>query len=312
MPLRPTRRLISHAIRHGLAAAFLIVIGITTSGQTLTVVSWNVESGDSDNDTIRARMARFQGVDLWGLSEVASPAAAGIFERGAEDGEGADFSRVVSATGGGDRLAIIFNARRFRLVRQQELTDINEGNHRAPLVAELEEISTRQRLLFMVNHLARGNNTLRHRQATKLNQWVRNQTLPVVAVGDYNFDFDVVGGDQNHDRGFDNMTAGGAWTWVRPPTLIKTQCSPQFNSVLDFVFVNAAARAWAGTSEILVEPNDCDDTPLTSDHRPVVARFNASGLPPTSGGPTREELLRRIEEMERQLQQLKETVRQIP
>lgn len=312
MPLQLICRLINRARRYTLAAAFLALIAVTTSAQTLTVVSWNVESGGSDDQTIRSRMASFQGVDLWGLSEVASPASAGVFELGAEDGEGADFRRVVGTTGGGDRLAIIFNARRFRLVRQQELMDINEGNHRAPLVAELEETATGRRFLFMVNHLARGNTALRHRQATKLNQWVRTQTLPVVAVGDYNFDFDVAGGDQNHDRGFDNMTAGGAWTWVRPPTLIKTQCSPQFNSVLDFVFVNAAAQSWVGTSEIIVAPNDCDPSPQTSDHRPVVGRFNAAGLTPTGGGPTREQLLRRIEEIERQLNQLKEAVRQMP
>jgi hypothetical protein len=292
------------------SAALLLAFSATASAQQLTVVSWNVESGGSDDQTIRSRIAGFQGVDLWGLSEVASPASAGVFELGAEDGEGADFQRVVGTTGGSDRLAIIFNAARFRLVRSQELTHINQGNHRAPLVAELEERATSRRFLFMVNHLARGNNALRHRQARQLNEWVRTQTLPVVAVGDYNFDWEVRGGETNHDRGYDNMTAGGAWTWVRPATLIKTQCSPEFDSVLDFVFVNAAAQSWAGTSEILVEPNDCDPSPQTSDHRPVVGRFNAAGV--AGGRPTREELLRRIEEIERQLQQLKEAVRQMP
>lgn len=61
---------------------------------------------------------------------------------GAEDGENANFEKVVGTTGGGDRLALIFNANRFRLVRSQELTHINQGNHRAPLVAELQEISS--------------------------------------------------------------------------------------------------------------------------------------------------------------------------
>jgi hypothetical protein len=92
---------------------------LTVMAQTVTVVSWNVESGGSDNQTIRQRMAGFQGVDLWGLSEVASASAAGVFETGAEDGEGASFDKIVSTTGGGDRLAIIFNANKFRLVRSQ-------------------------------------------------------------------------------------------------------------------------------------------------------------------------------------------------
>ena len=58
---------------------------------------------------------------------------------------------MVGTTGGGDRL-IIFNAQRFRLVRSQELMDINEGSHRAPLVVELQEIASNRNLLFMVNH----------------------------------------------------------------------------------------------------------------------------------------------------------------
>lgn len=304
--------MIPSLFRRALAsAALLLACSAFAAAQQLTVASWNVESGGSDDEVVRSRIARFQGVDLWGLSEVASPASAAAFELGAEDGEGADFQRVVGTTGGGDRLAIIFNAGRFRLVRSQELTHINQGNHRAPLVAEFEERATNRRFLFMVNHLARANNALRHRQAQQLNEWVRSQTLPVVAVGDYNFDWEVRGGDTNHDRGYDNMTAGGAWSWVRPAALVKSQCSPQFDSVLDFIFVNAAAQAWAGSSEILVEPNDCDPSPETSDHRPVVGRFNAAGV--VGGGRmTREQLLRRIEEIERQLQQLKEAVRQMP
>lgn len=309
-----TRKLISlhHLVRRTFAIALLALslACLQVSAQTLKVVSWNVESGGSNDQTIRQRIASFEGVDLWGLSEVAGPASASVFETGAEDGENANFDKVVSTTGGGDRLALIFNAKRFRLVRSQELTHINQGGHRAPLVAELQETASNQSLLFMVNHLARGDAALRRKQATQLNEWVRTQTIPVIAVGDYNFDWEVNGGDQNHDPGYDNMTNGAAWTWVRPATLIKSQCSPSFNSVLDFIFVNTLAQSWSGTSEILVVPNDCVASPQTSDHRPVVGTFSMAGGPEPT--PTRDELLRKIEEIERQLNQLKETIRRLP
>lgn len=293
-----------------LAIAFVISTfgGHEGFAQTLTVVSWNVESGGSDDQTIRQRIGSFQGVDLWGLSEVTNAASASTFELGAEDGEDANFEEIVGTTGGADRLAILYNADRFRLVRQQELTNIGTGNHRASLVAELQEIASNKSFLFMVNHLARGNNNLRHQQATRLNEWVRTQTLPVIAVGDYNFDWDVVGGEQNHDLGFDNMTNTGVWSWVRPATLIKSQCSPNFNSVLDFIFVNALAQSWSGASQILVEANDCDPSPLTSDHRPLVGTFNMADGPRL----TKEQILRKIEEIERQLTQLKDAVRLLP
>ena len=291
-----------------IAILAITVACLQVSAQTLTVVSWNVESGGSNDQNISQRIGSFEGVDLWGLSEVASAASATTFEAGAEDGEDANFQKVVGSTGGGDRLAIIFNADRFRLVRSLELTDINQGNHRAPLVAELQEIPSGRNFFFMVNHLARGNAELRRRQATQLNAWVRTQTIPVIAVGDYNFDWEVVGGDQDHDLGYDNMTNANAWTWVRPATLIKSQCSPNFNSVLDFIFVNTPAQAWSGTSRIIVEPNDCDPSPLTSDHRPVVGTFSMGGSPQ----PTKAQLLQKIEEIERQINLLKDTIRQLP
>lgn len=305
LPTRFLKRVLTITL---LALAFAC---LDVNAQTITVVSWNVESGGSDDQTIRQRMASFQGVDVWGLSEVPGPVSAGVYETGAEDGEEANFERIVGTTGASDRLAIIFNAERFQHVRTIELTDIGSGNHRAPLIVELRDVAANRNFMFMVNHLARGNANLRRQQATQLNTWVRAQTLPVIAVGDYNFDWEVVGGDQDHDLGYDNMTNGGAWTWVRPATLIKSQCSPNFNSVLDFIFVNGAAQAWSGTSEILVVPNDCDASPLTSDHRPVLGTFNMGSVP---GGPqlTKEQILRKIEELERQLTELKDMVRRLP
>lgn len=44
----------------------------------------------------------------------------------------------------------------------------------------------------MVNHLYRGSASGRHTQSKKLNQWARSQDVPVIAVGDYNFDCDYL------------------------------------------------------------------------------------------------------------------------
>jgi endonuclease/exonuclease/phosphatase family metal-dependent hydrolase len=66
-------------------------------------------------------------------------------------------------------------------------------------------------LLFMVNHLYRGNADGRHEQARLLNAWAREQTIPVIAVGDYNFDWDVTTGETVHDQGYDLLTAEGVF-----------------------------------------------------------------------------------------------------
>jgi len=46
-------------------------------------------------------------------------------------------------------------------------------------------------LIFMVNHLTRSNTASRRTQARGLREWAEDQEVAVVAVGDYNFDFDI-------------------------------------------------------------------------------------------------------------------------
>ena len=131
----------------------------------------------------------------------------------------------------------------------------------------------------------------------------------LIATGDYNFDWSVTNGEQSHDAGFDKMTADGNWTWVRPATLIQSQCNPNFNSVLDFVFVNTAARPLALTSVILQEANDCGNAAANPDHRPLRTEFELGEVVPA---PTRAELLQRIEAIEREILDLKALMQRLP
>ena len=171
-----------------------VAVGVIVSGgfgasqaETLRVVGFNVESGGADPTVVDDIVARLQDVDLWGFSEVQNASWAQLFEVAAEDGEAADFVQLLGTTGGGDRLLIVYDADRFELVQQFELEHINPENRvRAPLVAHLKLKATGEEFLFMVNHLFRTNNEARHEQARLLNAWAREQTLPVIAVGDYN------------------------------------------------------------------------------------------------------------------------------
>jgi endonuclease/exonuclease/phosphatase family metal-dependent hydrolase len=150
---------------------------------------------------------------------------------------------------------------------------------RAPLVAHLKLKSTGQEFLFVVNHLYRSRAEQRHIQSRQLNAWAATQTLPVIATGDYNYDWGVSDGDIDHDEGFDHLTANGVFEWVRPQELIKTQCS-NYNSVLDFVFASGAAQAWASEASIMESQEAyCPDDNKSSDHRPISATFDLSVEP---------------------------------
>jgi endonuclease/exonuclease/phosphatase family metal-dependent hydrolase len=194
----------------------LISLSVLVQAEELLVVGYNVESGGADPVDVSQRIEAFEGCDLWGLSEVQSQSWADAFEVAAEFGENADFEHILSTTGGGDRLLIIYNSERFELIDFEQLHAINiGGNVRAPLVAKLAIRSTGQHFWFMVNHLYRSRADRRHEQATLLNAWAANQSLPVIATGDYNFDWSVTNGDADHDEGYDNLTAGGVFDWLR-------------------------------------------------------------------------------------------------
>jgi hypothetical protein len=277
--------------------------------QTLRVVGFNVESGGARPDVVDDLIAAAQDVDLWGFSEVQDAIWATMFAQAAAEGETGTFAPILGTTGGGDRLLIVYRVDRFDLVRSFELTDINVGgNVRAPLVAQLRLKPAGPEFLFMVNHLYRSNTERRHEQARLLNAWARSQTLPVIAVGDYHFDWDVSNGDTVHDRGYDLLIADEVLMWIRPPQLIRTQCS--FNSVLDFVFVAGAARQWSASSEILAtEESYCPSDQNHSDHRPVLARFELG----TGGQPgARQLILAQIQRLEVEVSALKALVEQMP
>lgn len=196
-------------------AAFLVdVVPVPATAaatrEPITVVGWNTDLNDAAVAVIAERIAAFEDVDLWGLAEVNHSAYASTLETAAEAGEAAEYAAILGESGGGDRLLAIYDATRFTLVESWELEDINTtGNVRAPLVLHLREIASEEEILFMVNHLYRSREEERYKQAQLLNAWAVEQTLPVIAVGDYNFDWAITNGSQDHDRGYDLLTDGG-------------------------------------------------------------------------------------------------------
>ena len=135
---------------------------------------------------------------------------------------------------------------------------------------------------MIVNHLARGENDLRTDQARALRRWAADRTEPVIAAGDFNFDYEFSSAKGN--PAFDAMLEGDTWQWVKPDPLVDSNWSEDRkrlgpgvdsypNSILDFVFVANAARTWRAEADVIVRPGDFPDDNRTSDHRPIVATF---------------------------------------
>ncbi|MFW7380728.1 MAG: endonuclease/exonuclease/phosphatase family protein [Oligoflexus sp.] len=239
----------------------------------IRIGSFNLESGNADIDYLLNDIRKFgQGVDVWGFQEVAS-----VWQEPIVKGLGrlneAEYRGIMSLTGNENRLMIAYNAERLHLDAFDELDEINiNGRVRSPLVAMFTEIDSGLQFIFVNNHLYRGSESSRHEQARRLNDWGRVQNLPTIAVGDYNFDWELH--TERRDMGFDLLTSDNVFVWVKPRDLIKTQCSGQFNSILDFIFLAGKAQSWQASSKIkFPEPDYCIRNPWGSDHRPVTANL---------------------------------------
>ncbi|HKH45671.1 MAG TPA: endonuclease/exonuclease/phosphatase family protein [Thermoanaerobaculia bacterium] len=302
-----------------LAVLATLALSAPALAQTLTVVGFNVESGAANPQVIAEQIGPLRDIDIWGFSEVRNAGEGQILAGGAADGESGTFESILGTTGDQDRLLIVYNSDRLDLVQNGEIQELNIGGRvRAPLWAQFRVKPSGPEFIFMVNHLYRGNDAGRRAQAQGLNDWARTRTVPVIATGDYNFDWHFQTGDTNHDQGYDLITSGGILQWVRPPApLVPTNCSFH-QSVLDFVFVSGAAQGWHGEGEILFpQPTYCPDTASTSDHRPVLARFDLAGGPgpgpgpgPGSGGidAKKQEILQKIQTLEQELASLRALV----
>lgn len=238
---------------------------MTAQAEQLRVIGFNVEAGwkrDADLETIARQVKDLSPVDLWGFSEV----TAQNWPERLKEAAGPRSEMVLGSTSD-DRLLAVFNTDKLTLVKSFELTHLQFGRYaRPPLVLHLRLKVSGTEFLFMVNHLHRGAKDKRSQQARGLNIWASGQIMPIIAVGDYNFDWNIQPAPAYRDRGYDLMTADDVFAWVRPDILIKTHCGKKYDSVLDFVFVANAAKNWPRESRIL---DGCPDTPSTSDHRPV-------------------------------------------
>jgi len=246
-------------------------------GNEVKIVAFNVESGDATAAKTAESVTRVKGESIWALVEVENEQWAQTFALAAADDGQEGFAYIMGTTGWADKIVIAWDDERFELLSSEELHDINVGGTaRAPLVAHFRNRTTGTEFLFQANHLWRSEWQNRHEQARLLNDWALTQDLPVVGAGDYNFDWLVTGGDDDHDAGYDYLTEDDVWEWVRPEELIQTQCSTYYGrNVLDFVFVAGEAKTWERSSTVLEDYNSycAQEDDEQSDHRPIQATF---------------------------------------
>ena len=298
-------------MRLSLAILFVTALG-SASAEDFRILSWNVESNRpgqpqvSDPATIATQIKEMAQTDatrfsILVLSEV-EPSTFDAFKSAAADGLGRSVDIVTSASGGfgdTDSLMVAVDTTRFEIRDAFELhryagivgnfnndasaSDPGALRARSPLAVKLANKTTLASFWLIANHLARGEADLRTEQAKMLRKWAEDSTEPVLAAGDFNFDFEFA--TQKGNAGYDAMVDGNVWTWLKPDPLIDSNWADDRritdrrvdrypDSILDFVFVANGAKEWHGKSNVVVRPGDFPDSDKTSDHRPLITSFS--------------------------------------
>ncbi len=274
----------------------------------LTVLAWNIEIGGSELDTIQSQLKELKPFDILGLSEVTRKDLPGLLDHWPPQLAEADkaSSKKEELIGGSDVLKgsnwfagekggpscllLCWNPAKLEARSTTELIqfdgqDLAPGIQAAPLIVQLRHRQSQQEFLVVMSHLARGSAELRMRQATALVQWAKQQKLPVIAIGGYNFDFDFR--TQAGNDSFKAFLADGTWKWIQPKQWVDTNWADRNrdgkddypDSMLDFVFTSGPAKEWDVSCEVVVRPNDFPDTDKTSDQRPIRTVVKLAGSP---------------------------------
>ena len=259
-----------------LSASLQRSMAASTQDPNYSILHWNVESGGNDPATIAKQLIALGRYNIIGLSEVAKPE---IYEQAISRNWPDRYGYIRGRSGRGDKLQILYDKIQFDHVGSAEMDEangikLNDGNQRAPLYARLKDRSNDQELIVVLNHLARGDAEFRAQQAAGLREWARTKSVPIVAIGNYNFDYDFK--TQKGNSGFDAFLQDGVWKWIKPDPMIDTNWSDNGNggdrypdSLLDFSFVAGAAKDWEAECRVIVRDGDFPDDEMTSDHRPI-------------------------------------------
>lgn len=242
--------------------------------EPLTVVGFNVESGDASDLVIGLQLSQSRGIDIWALGDV-WPAGGWVEQMrdAAQEAEGREYGVLVGETGGADRLMLLYRNDRLVLLDHEELLTARASKREAaPLVARMQLAGETEFLLVLVR--LSDSDRRRREQTGALADWASRQRLPVVAAG--TFSFGLAEGD-DPDTDMRQFLEASGWRWLRPEVDRETSCGGG-GRVDDFILIGGAATGWNGRSEVMFPQNNyCPDDGRTSSHRPVQARFATGG-----------------------------------
>ena len=245
-----------------------------TESQTISFLTWNVDSEDNDPNVIAFQLAALGSFDLMALSNV-DPLNASQYCRVIENTE-----FVLSQTGASRNL-LVWNPAKLRLLSYAELSSIQgvqweqESNRSQPFLAVFEEQDSRQKFQIIAVEMSRTDNELRSKQADAFSVWGKTHSLPTFAIGQFHARFEIP--KQTGDSLYESLLQKKCWIWAKPADLLDTTWIDSDGDGVDntpdtlqeFTFFNESANSWDPTSRIVVREDDFPDDDAKSAHRPL-------------------------------------------
>lgn len=245
--------------------------------EDVKVLSWNIEIGGSDAKVIESQIEAMRGTfDILALTEVPEEELSRF---------GKFFQPNTYVAGKPDNTAcllVAWNSDAFEMVDYKDLLEWNSVDLlkglSPPLIVTLKHKATQQTFQLVNNHFVRGSAQRRNQQAEAMVGWATKQTTPIIAVGDYNMDYDFP--SQKGNPAFDIMLKDNVFHWVKPTKLIDTNWADRDkdgvddypDSMLSFTFT--AHCKWDTSVDIIVRDGDFPDDKSTSDHRPTLTTID--------------------------------------
>lgn len=271
---------------------FYCLSTVVTQAQDLTVVTFNTESdGDTSPGLVAQQIRQLGDLDVLAVQEVESDSALFSYTKALAEQLGGKWRYVISESGTNrtredDLLGIIYNTDDFRHLATTELhmvrSEDGSGTYgdtrwslRGILIVRLLHYASDTEFQIATMHFkCCGAPEVRAHQTALLAAELKKLDIPTILLGDSNIPLEVDGSAMSsaNQVAFDNLTTHADLSWAKPVNPISTQCNPSFNSMLDQVYVPAAA-ADSTTATILFDEADyCDgDAGGFADHRPIRA-----------------------------------------
>jgi len=261
----------------------------------LRIATFNTESDphfSTDPVNVARTISEMGKFDILALQEVEDADAVKQYAEAAAHSLKGTWRSIISESGvnfdrKSDHLAIIYRSDLFRQIDTRELHMIRSNTGAGPygktdwslrgaLALRLQHTGGQEIQVVTVHLKCCGGEgvAIRTHQSNVLAAEIDTERFPTIVLGDTNIPIEPgqPAPDVANLPTFTNLTTGMGLKWVAPSNPVATQCSPQFNSMLDQIYgpPNAAASA-----EIkFPEQAYCDrENAGYADHRPIVATF---------------------------------------